>query len=269
MITRHDDLAAFRARVEPLLVEREAENNLVLGLLAAIKPDSGALLVELEGVGAAICTPPFNLIVTALPPDAVDALAARLAADGVKLPGVVGPSEPSARFARAWSAQHGLPSRIHHAMRVFENRRVIAPRPPADGGRLRTATADELERVLDWIGAFNRDVGSTAPSPRALVEERVRNGDFVFWETDRVVAMAAIARRTPNGAAVAYVYTPPELRGRGYASAAVALLTQRLHDAGRLAFLFTDRANPTSNKIYQAIGYVPIGDVEEWRFDAV
>ena len=44
--------------------------------------------------------------------------------------------------------------------------------------------------------------------------------------------------------------------------------TQAQFDAGRrFVFLFTDLANPTSNKIYQAIGYAPVIDVEEWRFE--
>jgi ribosomal protein S18 acetylase RimI-like enzyme len=268
MITRHTDLAKFRARVEPMLLAREAENNLLLGLLAAIAPDSGALLVEIDGAGAALRTPPFNLILSEVPPAALDALAAQLGADGERLPGVVGPRAAASHFARVWSQARGLPARVHHAMRIFENRRVIAPRPPADGGELRAARADEADLILGWVGAFNRDVGTTTPAPRALIEERVRAGDFFVWQTERAVAgMAGIARRTPHGAAVAYVYTPPELRGRGYASAAVAALTGRLHADGRLAFLFTDLANPTSNKIYQAIGYRPVGDFEEWRFD--
>lgn len=80
--------------------------------------------------------------------------------------------------------------------------------------------------------------------------------------------MAAIARRTPHGAAIAYVHTPPTLRGRGYASACVAELTRRVHADDRTAFLFTDRANPTSNEIYQAIGYAPVSDVEQWHCGA-
>jgi len=268
MITRYSDLATFRARVEPLLLTREAENNLILGILAAVKPDAGLLLVDVDGAGVALRTPPHNLIVTELPPPLLDALVAQLSADGEALPGVFGPSVAAAHFARAWSRAHGLPSRLHHAMRIFENRRLVRPPPPVDGGALRDAREDDLARVLAWMERFDHDVGNATPTARALTEQRLRDGAFVLWHTERVVSMAAVARRTPLGAAVAYVYTPPELRGRGYASACVAELTQRLHDDGRAAFLFTDLANPTSNKIYQAIGYAPVSDAEEWRFDA-
>jgi uncharacterized protein len=81
------------------------------------------------------------------------------------------------------------------------------------------------------------------------------------------VAMACNVGTTERVARVGYVYTPPALRGRGYASACTAALTQRLIEEGRTCFLFTDLANPTSNKIYQAIGYHPVCDFEEWRFD--
>lgn len=263
MITRHSDLALFRARVEPRLIADEAQNNLILGLLADAKADSDILLVETDD-GVALRTA-FNLIITAMSPATLDALVDHLS--DVKLPGVVGPGAASAHFARVWSARHGLPARMNHGMRVFENRRLLPPRAPADGGQMRAAGESDLSLVVEWVEAFSRDVGATAILPRAALEERVRRGDFALWQTDRVVSMAAITRRTPNGAALAYVYTPPSLRGRGYASACVAALTQTLHDAGRACFLFTDLANPTSNKIYQAIGYRAVGDVEEWRFD--
>jgi predicted GNAT family acetyltransferase len=79
--------------------------------------------------------------------------------------------------------------------------------------------------------------------------------------------MAAHTGPTPNGVRVGAVYTPPELRGRGYASACTAAVTQRLlADGRRFCFLFTDLSNPTSNSIYQKIGYRPVCDVDQYRF---
>ena len=75
------------------------------------------------------------------------------------------------------------------------------------------------------------------------------------------VSLAGHAGETPNGARVGPVYTPPELRGRGYASALTAALTEQLLERRRFCFLFTDLANPTSNSIYQRIGYRPVTDV--------
>ena len=79
---------------------------------------------------------------------------------------------------------------------------------------------------------------------------------------------AGFGGRTPNGIRIGPVYTPPEQRRRGYGSALTAALTQQLLDGGRrFCFLFTDLANPTSNSIYQRIGYRPVTDVDLWAFD--
>ena len=58
------------------------------------------------------------------------------------------------------------------------------------------------------------------------------------------------------------VYTPPEHRGRGYGGAATTVVTRQALDAGRIGdvVLFTDLANPTSNALYQRLGYRPVED---------
>jgi predicted GNAT family acetyltransferase len=79
--------------------------------------------------------------------------------------------------------------------------------------------------------------------------------------------MAAVSRPTPNGISVSLVYTPPEKRGNGYASACVAALSQRQLDAGkRFCTLFTDLSNSTSNALYQRVGYRPLAEFVEIRF---
>jgi predicted GNAT family acetyltransferase len=79
--------------------------------------------------------------------------------------------------------------------------------------------------------------------------------------------MAGYTGSTPNGIRVTAVYTPPERRNRGYASACVAALSQmRLEGGRRFCFLFTDLANPTPNRIYQQIGYRAVCDMDEFTF---
>ena len=81
--------------------------------------------------------------------------------------------------------------------------------------------------------------------------------------------MCGVGGPTPNGIRIGPVYTPPEFRGRGYASACVAAASQLQLDAGRrFCFLFADLSNPTSNHIYQEIGYEPVGDVDRYVFEA-
>jgi predicted GNAT family acetyltransferase len=73
------------------------------------------------------------------------------------------------------------------------------------------------------------------------------------------VSVAGYGGDTPNGIRIGPVFTPPELRGRGYATSLVAQLSSRLLAEGRrFCFLYTDLANPTANAIYERIGYVRV-----------
>ena len=103
-----------------------------------------------------------------------------------------------------------------------------------------------------------------------MMRDRVHEGSVFIWDDGRrLVSMAAWSGRTPNGVRVNFVYTPPEYRRSGYASACVADLTQRLLNEGRaFCCLYTDLANPTSNKIYQTIGYRPVCEMSDFHFEA-
>ena len=96
-----------------------------------------------------------------------------------------------------------------------------------------------------------------------------RSRTLWLWEDgDAVVSLCGVGGPTPHGIRIGPVYTPPAARGRGYASALVAAVSQEALDAGRrFCFLFTDAANPTSNHIYQEIGYEHVRDVDIWEFD--
>jgi uncharacterized protein len=140
-------------------------------------------------------------------------------------------------------------------------------------GRLRAATTADRDLLVTWVDAF---VTEAAPEPGPFdAEEWVEHlfasplrGAYL-WEDGGPVSLACSGGPTPNGARIGPVYTPPERRGHGYASAATAALSELLLERGRrFCFLFTDLANPTSNHIYQAIGYQPVCDVDIYHFAA-
>jgi uncharacterized protein len=82
------------------------------------------------------------------------------------------------------------------------------------------------------------------------------------------VCMAVAHGRTPRGARIGYVYTPPERRRRGYAGACVAALSQQLLDSGLdFCVLYADLSNPTTNALYQSMGYRALTDVRDYHFD--
>ncbi len=164
----------------------------------------------------------------------------------------------------------GQPYRLRLAERIYQLERVTPPaRVP---GVLRRATTADRDLAVAWMAAFYGEAlgeGDIRAAERS-VAVRLAGGDsgLYFWADGRPVSMIGYGGPTPNGIRIAPVYTPPELRGRGYASACVAATSQRLLDEGRrYCFLYTDLSNPTSNHIYQAIGYRPVCDVDAYAFE--
>jgi predicted GNAT family acetyltransferase len=184
----------------------------------------------------------------------VVALAEYVYRQSIDVTEIGGPVVAAERCAQALATLVHRSVKLKTLMRIMQAQRVIPPRPAS--GAMRIAGPGDLELVLKWMDAFVRDIGETHPLPRQRIEQRVANTEYHFWEDPRPVSIAGRTGRTPTGVRINAVYTPPEFRGRGYASNLVAKLTQKLFDEGRkFCFLYTDAANPTSNKIYEAIGY--------------
>jgi predicted GNAT family acetyltransferase len=280
-LVRYDAAGAFLDVAGDYLVAREAEHNLILGLSARLRstpllfgspPYFAAVLKGGEVAGAALRTPPHNVVLSELAdPGAVDLLVSDVAAAFPDLPGVLGPKDASRRFVELWQRATGREGRLAMAERAFRCSRVVTPEPVP--GVLRPATASDRALLIEWMTAFVAEAFAVPP-PRPSEEtvddllSRDRPYGAYLWDDDEPVSFAGCGNPTPNGARVGPVYTPPALRGRGHASALVASLTEHLLAGGRrFCFLFTDLSNPTSNRIYQRIGYEPVADVDEYRFE--
>ncbi len=280
-VERFRTVETFAARSHAFLARDEAEHNLLLGLLGRLVDDPGfygdpdlCLAVTSTGgnvAGVALQTPPYNLALSRFQDTAaVDALAAALHADGRSFPGVIGPVTPSGRFAERFAALAGLEAGVEVEQRIYEATHAIAP--AGVPGAFRPYRGDDRALIVEWAGAFMTEALPDATPPHAdgFLERRLAEprGGIVLWEDEgRPVSFAGYGGETPNGIRVGPVYTPPQLRRRGYATALVAELTARLLSGGRrFCFLYTDLANPTSNSIYRRIGYQPVADVTQWRF---
>jgi hypothetical protein len=275
-LTLHADRDALLAAVGPWLEAHEAEHNLLLGLLPQLAPASGQLFAHVSRADAielvAVLGPPRGVIFSRVVsldgvPLVVDAL---LEAGHRALPTAAGPSEVVRAFADRWRERTGVTPRYTMNQRIYALTELIAPRPTP--GHFRVATADDDAVVCEWVAAFAAD--ANVPSPqgaamRARVEQQLAAGGFFLWDDGGPVSMAGTARVTPHGACVSSVYTPPSLRGRGYASSCVAAWSAHQLAAGkRFCCLYADIANPTSNAIYQAMGYAPVADAAFVAYDA-
>jgi predicted GNAT family acetyltransferase len=276
-VIRHETPRAFLDRAGGWLVQAEAENNLIFGVCGRlIAHPEGAegnlwfLTVEEDSrvVGAAMMTPPNPLVLAGAPAKAIRALAEHLREAGAALPGVHGPPDDARAFAMTWARGAGRKTRLGRDQRIYACGRVEAT--AAAPGRLRPAAPDEQARMLEWGLRFSADVGMTDPPERIQkrIREMLADRRLFVWDDGGPACMAAQAGETPTGARITSVYTPPERRNRGYATACVAALTRRALESGRrFCFLYTDLDNPISNRIYARIGYRPVIDAQEWVFE--
>src|SRR5262249_10458581 len=140
------------------------------------------------------------------------------------------------------------------------------PPRPAPGG-LREAGREDRELLVEWAIAFGTETGLGRPEQAAAsVARRLAARQEFLWEDERPVSVLAHHVVVAGAVRIGPVYTPPEFRSRGYASAAVAALSRRLLAAGaERCMLFTDLANPTSNRIYASVGYVSFAEWEQHR----
>jgi len=220
-----------------------------------------------EVVAAFMHTPPHLLHVAVATEETARALAARLATEGDRLPGVGGQRRPAQAFAAEWGARTGVGSRVTMEIGSFDL--PVAPRVPFEvSGRHRRAESADRELVDTWNRAFVRAIEGGGRTPPSL-DHAVAGGRVALWEDDgRPVSMAYASRANGGITRISGVWTPPELRGHGYASGVVAALSRERQAAGERCMLYTDLANPTSNAIYVAMGYRRVGDAVNIAFSA-
>lgn len=202
--------------------------------------------------------------------DTAEGFAHVLRARSLSLPGVVGPLTTVEAFAEAWCAQNNCKQQLITNLRLFQLEAVTPPPLPA--GSWREANQKDVDLLIQWTYEFIDEACPHDPKPpieelRQRVQDGISNQNYFFWD-DRheTVCLVASTRDSSAGRWIAPVYTPKNSRGRGYASALVAAVSQRYVNAGRKCLLFTDLANPTSSSIYQKVGYQPLTDFKHINF---
>jgi predicted GNAT family acetyltransferase len=177
------------------------------------------------------------------------------------LPTVLGRPEEASRFAELWKQAKGQGYHTKMEEGIYRLDTLI---PPSNvQGECRLAEKDDFDLLVRWILAFDKDarLNEINADRAAEMAESKSTGEELtrmrLWLYEgKPVSMAAAGRKTANGMSVGPVYTPQEFRGKGYGSAVTAAVSQAILNSGKqCCFLYTDMSNPTSNKIYQAIGY--------------
>lgn len=266
------------ASVAGFLQRHEAAHNLLLGFLnpgpSPRRLELMAWVSDREDVKlvAVKTDSDHNLVLSLGSQTAAQHLAEGLSTRGWILPGVFGPSPLAKAFANGWHDCTRASIALIRRERVYEATRVMPP--DAVEGGARWATESDVGWLTDWVEAFIREsVPEDDPSrARKMVEGRLQagfpQGGYLIWEMNgRPVSMAGYGHPAAGGVRLAPVYTPPAWRGRGYGSGVVRLLTELLLQSGyRRVFLFADLGNPTSNAIYQRVGYQPGPEFDLYQF---
>jgi uncharacterized protein len=285
-VTRYDNARDFYVRSESLWMRNEAAECMNIGITNALieqwdrySDDNYLATVEDDGgkvVLTAIRTPPRNLILSLTDRyDALDSLVEHLHATYGTLTGVMAEVEVGRQFSEKWVALTNTTYRLGMPEQIYRLEKI----KPVSGvsGHARHVTPKDRDQVVDWIIDFEVEAfGKADPVARERREiwfdavfEQPSRGLYV-WEDNGVgVSMAGHQGPTPNGMRIGPVYTPPDKRGHGYASALTAHISQTLLNTGRkFCFLFTDLRNLTSNKIYQQICYEPVIECAVYEFTA-
>ena len=267
---------------EDSLLINESEHNVILGvannLAKGLLPANDALFLSVmqgsASVGHAIRSDRKNpLALSRMDTEAAIAIAKHCFSQGIEIQEVTGPSEASESFATAWVTQTQASSRATRHLGVYELDRVIFPEP--DGRTLINAVSTDMEVITKYVLGFLAECFPDEENPQIraceIAERQIRNATLFLWkgpEDTQAVSMAANSRESRNGATISLVYTPPHLRGFGFGSRVVAALSDRcLRSGKKFCNLFTDLTNPTSNSIYQKIGYKKLGESKHIIFE--
>lgn len=203
--------------------------------------------------GAVSQTPPYPLLLTAVPDEAVGPLVELFAPQAVN-----GPTALAAQVATVSARRRGGTVTLRNAQRLH---RLGELRPPATPGAPRLATDDDRGLLVEWFDAFITETAVLPQDTEATVRDRLAFGGLVLWEDGGPVAMAGRSRTAFGSVRLGPVYTPPGQRGRGYGGAVTAASAQQaLGDGAWDVVLFTDLTNPTSNALYRRLGFAPVMD---------
>lgn len=265
----------FLERAKSHLLERAAENNLILSVAEEWTTDRQkadvavylALVEENEKVtGAAIRQAPRPLILTRMNEEALPLIVQDilpLLADGLA---VVGPRPTVDRFAGLCERLSGKSAALFMDQLIYQLTEVNDLKKST--GRFRPARIGELDLLMDWNMRFMDEV-FTEDTPiigKEVLEKKIKDRKVFVWEDGKVVSMAGASAATEVGARIGFVYTPESLRGKGYATSCVSSVCQRQLDEGvPKCFLYADSSNPTSNRLYRRIGFLPVCESAEYR----
>lgn len=273
-----EDINDFLKITEGLLLQNESFYNLKLGLSSAIQaknievtePLFFAVFDNQVLIGCALRTHADKpLAISKMPKAAIEILINYLIERKTTLEGVIGEVATANFFKDLWLKKHTLKFKLNIHLGIYEAKEIFAPQEEAE---IILATQDHKNVVFDYVKGFSLDCFPNREHKdediERLCNRHIDNKSLYLLKNSlsEIVSMAANTRGSVNGGTISLVYTPPELRGKGYGSLVTAKVSEVVLREKKFANLFTDLTNPTSNSIYQKIGYKMIGENIHYDF---
>jgi predicted GNAT family acetyltransferase len=264
----------FKQRVSSFLAMEPGKNQLIYDLTQRIESFSDVPTDRLMWMieddvgklnGVAIRTDHKRSLILSVMPAQALALVADDAAKIDYLDGVIAPESVAEEFHQLWVRLGRSPLKIRMRLRLYELVHVIEPRRVSGYSRL--ANVEDLELLSRWSLAFSEEalpseVGGIEAHRKSMSKAINEGREYVWCDDEQVVAMTVWTGRNQLGTKITGVYTPQDKRGRGYASNLVAEVSRQILEAGApRVFIYTDLSNPTSNSIYQRLGYREVCDL--------
>lgn len=257
----------FKKIALPIYLEREAANAVAIAILNnSMAPEQEKTFCnivirnEKEIAAIGMMTPPRPLLIYLKNPEASEVLIDNIHKNFVSYNKIVGESNSVDAFLETFLKRKGTSCHNRMDQGVFRCTKVKEPEKTP--GKLIPADSSLEELLADWSNLFDIEcnLGSNKELAKKSTKLLISRKEFYVWQLNGIpVSMAVCRGQTPNGLRVGRVYTPKEYRGRGIASNLVAEIAKNVHQKGnKYAFLYTDLSNPTSNKIYQKIGFEKI-----------
>jgi RimJ/RimL family protein N-acetyltransferase len=276
-----EDLAEYVAVAGGFLRSRPVRHTIQLSVVETLRARGGSAFgaatplfgwwraPDGEITAALLHTPPYPVLLTPLPAHTAEALAGLLAARGRRLPGVNAEQAAAAAFAAAWGKLTGASAQVARRSRLFRLAELVLPAPFPPGAP-RVATAADRDLLESWLVTFGEEIADVQRDPAEAVADRLSHGGLTLWEVGgTAVSLAGINRPAAGVVRVGPVFTPREHRRRGYGGAVTSAVSQAALGAGADEIvLFTDLANPTSNALYQRLGFRAVNDLVGLAFAA-
>lgn len=266
-LVKYEDLMLFKKDVMGFLEQDEVVNNLPLGVLQSIDKTPLLMAVVLKDEEIALTmlqTLPSKIILSkavSFSPEEVQLIAELMHQSLESIPGLIGDRKLVTELSGHLSSLTGVTATVEMKQCLYKLKKV--KRKIVSQGKLR-ALREEDFFVSEWVYEFCKDANLPIAMDEAGTKaaELIAKGRLMGWEIGgEIVSMANATRPTKRNITVNFVYTPVRHRKKGFASDCVAALSQMMLDQGyQSTSLYTDLSNPTSNKIYQEIGYEQVAD---------